>query len=77
MVEHTYFMATASVCARVLLLILPFASLAGKGKAKQASDDSSEVSSEEYGEDDDEEEGRYEIEEDEEELEDDSGSDGE
>uniref|UniRef100_A0A8C6K0T3 Nucleolar complex protein 2 homolog n=1 Tax=Melopsittacus undulatus TaxID=13146 RepID=A0A8C6K0T3_MELUD len=47
----------------------------GKGKAKLASDDSSEASSEEYGEDDDE--GRYEIEEDEEELEDDSGSDEE
>ncbi|KAM4646900.1 nucleolar complex protein 2 homolog isoform 1-T1 [Amazona ochrocephala] len=49
----------------------------GKGKAKQAADDSSEASSEEYGEDDDEEEGRYEIEEDEEGLEDDSDSDAE
>ncbi|KAM6402587.1 nucleolar complex protein 2 homolog [Rhynochetos jubatus] len=50
--------------------------LAGKAKAKQASDDSSEASSKDYGEDDDEE-GRYEIEEDEEELEEDSDSDEE
>ncbi|XP_009870123.1 PREDICTED: nucleolar complex protein 2 homolog, partial [Apaloderma vittatum] len=48
-----------------------------KGKAKQASDDSSEASSKEYGEDDDEEEGEYEIEEDEEELEGDSDSEEE
>ncbi|NWX18645.1 NOC2L protein, partial [Aegotheles bennettii] len=49
----------------------------GKGKAKQASDDSSEASSKEYGEeddDDDEEGGRYEIEDDEEELGEDSDS---
>lgn len=51
--------------------------LAGKAKAKRASDDSSEASSEDYGEDEDEEEGQYEIEEDEEELEEDGDSDGE
>ncbi|NXF86453.1 NOC2L protein, partial [Eubucco bourcierii] len=49
-----------------------------KGKAKQASDDSSEASSEEYGEDDDDDEGKYEIEEEEEEeLEEDSDSEEE
>ncbi|NWU79487.1 NOC2L protein, partial [Onychorhynchus coronatus] len=52
-------------------------SVKGKGKAKQASDDSSEESSKEYGEDDDDEEGSYEIEEDEEELGEDSESDEE
>ncbi|NXG17592.1 NOC2L protein, partial [Grallaria varia] len=52
-------------------------SVKGKGKAKQASDDSSEESSKEYGEDDDDEEGNYEIEDDEEELEEDSESDEE
>ncbi|NWS21749.1 NOC2L protein, partial [Pachyramphus minor] len=52
-------------------------SVKGKGKAKQASDDSSEESSKEYGEDDDDEEGSYEIEEDEEELGEDSDSDEE
>ncbi|NWQ59101.1 NOC2L protein, partial [Neopipo cinnamomea] len=52
-------------------------SVKGKGKAKQASDDSSEESSKEYGEDDDDEEGSYEIEEDEEELGGDSESDEE
>ncbi|NXX80979.1 NOC2L protein, partial [Urocolius indicus] len=50
-------------------------SVKGKGKAKQASDDSSEASSKDYGEDDDDEEGEYEVEEDEEELE--GGSDSE
>ncbi|NWI85907.1 NOC2L protein, partial [Pitta sordida] len=52
-------------------------SVKGKGKAKEASDDSSEASSKEYGEDDDDEEGNYEIEDDEEELEEDSESDEE
>ncbi|NXK36235.1 NOC2L protein, partial [Piprites chloris] len=52
-------------------------SVKGKGKAKQASDDSSEESSKEYGEDDDDEEGSYEIEEDEEELGEGSESDEE
>ncbi|NWT02908.1 NOC2L protein, partial [Mionectes macconnelli] len=52
-------------------------SVKGKGKAKQASDDSSEESSKEYGEDDDDEEGSYEVEEDEEELGEDSESDEE
>ncbi|NWR29600.1 NOC2L protein, partial [Tachuris rubrigastra] len=52
-------------------------SVKGKGKAKQASDDSSEESSKEFGEDDDDEEGSYEIEEDEEEVAEDTESDEE
>ncbi|XP_039940376.1 nucleolar complex protein 2 homolog isoform X1 [Hirundo rustica] len=52
-------------------------SVKGKGRARQASDDSSEASSKEFGEEDDEEEGNYEVEEDEEELEEDSESEEE
>lgn len=69
-----------TACRCVLLFIVSIhivKILAGKAKAKRASDDSSEASSEDYGDDDDEEEGKYEIEEDEEELEDDGDSDGE
>lgn len=51
--------------------------LAGKGRAREASDDSSEASSKEFGEEDDDEEGNYEVEEDEEELEEASESEGE
>lgn len=68
--------AHVRLCAALYVSIYIVQILAGKAKAKQASDDSSEASSEEYGEDDDEEEGKYEIEEDEEELEDNSDSDG-
>ncbi|NXB08683.1 NOC2L protein, partial [Cnemophilus loriae] len=52
-------------------------SVKGKGRAEQASDDSSEASSKEFGEEDDDEEGNYEVEEDEEELEEDSESEEE
>ncbi|NXK69697.1 NOC2L protein, partial [Sylvietta virens] len=53
-------------------------SVKGKGRAREASDDSSEASSKEFGEEDDDEEGNYEVEEDEEELEEeDSESEGE
>ncbi|XP_053818779.1 nucleolar complex protein 2 homolog isoform X1 [Vidua chalybeata] len=53
-------------------------SVKGKGRARQASDDSSEASSKEFGEEDDDEEGNYEVEEDEEEeLEEDSESEAE
>ncbi|NXR75770.1 NOC2L protein, partial [Pycnonotus jocosus] len=43
-------------------------SVKGRGRGRQASDDSSEASSKEFGEEDDDEEGNYEVEEDEEEL---------
>ncbi|KAM4758660.1 nucleolar complex protein 2 homolog [Cyanocitta cristata] len=52
-------------------------SVKGKGRAGQASDESSEASSKEFGEEDDDEEGNYEVEEDEEELEEDSESEEE
>ncbi|XP_033375264.1 nucleolar complex protein 2 homolog [Parus major] len=53
-------------------------SVKGKGRARQASDDSSEASSKEFGEEDDDEEGNYEVEEEEEEeLEEDSESEEE
>ncbi|KAM7030456.1 nucleolar complex protein 2 homolog isoform 2-T2 [Acridotheres tristis] len=52
-------------------------SVKGKGRGRQASDESSEVSSKEFGEEDDDEEGNYEVEEDEEELEEDSESEEE
>ncbi|XP_041888088.1 nucleolar complex protein 2 homolog [Corvus kubaryi] len=52
-------------------------SVKGKGRAGQASDESSEASSKEFGEEDDDEEGNYEVEEDEEELEEDSESEDE
>ncbi|XP_058710959.1 nucleolar complex protein 2 homolog isoform X1 [Poecile atricapillus] len=53
-------------------------SVKGKGRARQASDDSSEASSKEFGEEDDDEEGNYEVEEEEEEeLEEDSESEAE
>ncbi|XP_056364059.1 nucleolar complex protein 2 homolog isoform X3 [Oenanthe melanoleuca] len=52
-------------------------SVKGTGRARQASDDSSEGSSKEFGEEDDDEEGNYEVEEDEEELEEDSESEAE
>ncbi|NXJ23935.1 NOC2L protein, partial [Dicrurus megarhynchus] len=52
-------------------------SVKGKGRAEQASDESSEASSKEFGEEDDDEEGNYEVEEDEEELEEDSESEEE
>ncbi|NXY09688.1 NOC2L protein, partial [Pteruthius melanotis] len=52
-------------------------SVKGKGRAQQASDESSEGSSKEFGEEEEEEEGNYEVEEDEEELEEDSESEEE
>ncbi|XP_014114668.1 PREDICTED: nucleolar complex protein 2 homolog isoform X2 [Pseudopodoces humilis] len=53
-------------------------SVKGKGRARQASDDSSEASSKEFGEEDDDAEGNYEVEEEEEEeLEEDSESEAE
>ncbi|XP_062363589.1 nucleolar complex protein 2 homolog isoform X2 [Cinclus cinclus] len=52
-------------------------SVKGTGRAREASDDSSEASSKEFGEEDDDEEGNYEVEEDEEELEEDSESEEE
>lgn len=50
------------------MLHSPLKTLPGKGRGRQASDDSSEASSKEFGEEDDDEEGNYEVEEDEEEL---------
>ncbi|NXD31206.1 NOC2L protein, partial [Spelaeornis formosus] len=52
-------------------------SVKGQGRARKASDESSEGSSQEFGEDDEDGEGNYEVEEDEDELEEDSESEGE
>lgn len=60
------------------MLHSPLKTLPGKGRGRQASDDSSEASSKEFGEEDDDEEGNYDVEEDEEELaEEDSEAEGE